>query len=75
MEYLDSLFDSLFLDDGSDYFPGIVPGQLNIIDQWRSLRLKMPKTAHIARNILPIMATSIPSERIFSPSEVCFPQS
>ena len=53
-------------DDGSDYKEGVQPGGMDIIEQWRNLLPQMPRTASVARNILPIMATSIPSERIFS---------
>ena len=66
MRYLDGIFDSLYLDDGSDYKEGVQPGGMDIIEQWRNLLPQMPRTASVARNILPIMATSIPSERIFS---------
>ena len=65
MLYLDGLFDSLYQDDGS-YKAGVRPGASHTIAAWRGLLSQMPKTAHIARNILSIMVTSNPSERFFS---------
>lgn len=36
------------------------------LEWWRENQLKFPKIAHVARKVLSIPATSVPSERIFS---------
>ena len=66
--FLDTLFDNVFVEhDGvTTYKAGVVPGKFDTLGHWASLLILMPKVASIARNILPMQATSIPAERVFS---------
>ena len=61
------VFDVVFeeKDSVTYYKEGVVPGQCDTLAHWASLMIQMPKIASIARNILPMQATSIPSERFF----------
>jgi hypothetical protein len=70
--FLDGLFDVVFeeKDSVTYYKPGVVAGQFDTLAHWASLMIQMPKVASIARDILPIQATSIPSERIFSRTKI-----
>ncbi len=70
--FLDGLFDVVFEEHDSVtyYRQGVVPGQFDTLGHRASLMIQMPKVASIARNILPMQATSIPSERVFSRAKI-----
>ena len=61
------VFDVVFEEKDSVTYDkeSVVPGQCDTLAHWAALMIQMPKIASIARSVLPMQATSIPSERFF----------